>query len=123
MKIKIAKELKQEAEHIAKTFSDKKRELNQNQETFTLDKITPMSEYTAVAVYRKSSGKFAIYFMFYVKNKWFGFFPTDSHLEGMKNMTSTKQKIEEANYSFNFSNWTKGLSKRLKGDKEARECT
>ena len=109
MKQAIARQLQNEAERIATEFSNPDRELNTGGESFALEKVTPMSEYTAVATYLKDSGKFAIYYLFYVKNKWIGFFPTDSHLHGMAEMLHAKQKIEVANYSFNFKDWFKLL--------------
>jgi DNA-dependent RNA polymerase auxiliary subunit epsilon len=94
--------LRDSAEELAKVFSNPNREYNGQNETFKVDKITPMSDLTAVVTYRKSTGKFAVQFWFWVKDRWWSFFPTDSHIEGMRHMIDAKVKIEQANFGFNF---------------------
>lgn len=103
MKSETAQELITYAQESASYFSDPSREYNYNNERYTVDKITPTSEHTALIVYRKSSGKFACQFAYYVKNKWWSFFPTDSHIEGFRQLVNMKYKIEDANFSYEVS--------------------
>lgn len=104
MRQEVRNQLKQEAQKAASAFSNPNRDYNKNNETYKVDKITPTSEYTAVITFRKSTGIFAIMCAFYIKDRWWTFFPTDSHLEGMRYMPGMKQKIEEANFMISPSN-------------------
>lgn len=97
--------LKDKTESVAKNFSNPDREKNTNAETFIVDKITALSENTACVTYKKSSGKFALAFFYHVNvagGQWYYFFPTDSHILGMELFSPAKQKIEAANFDFNF---------------------
>ena len=105
MRKKIARALDEAAQNTAKLFSNPDRPQNHNKETFTVDKITPLSEYTACVVFRKDTGKFGAAFYYWVNangGEWRYFFPTDSHLLGMGLMCQAKQLIEFANYGFNL---------------------
>ena len=87
---------------MAQMFSDPSRTHNLGGETFELEKIMALSEYTAAVVYIKSSGKRAIAFFYYNNNAWWFFFPTDSNLVGMSAFAEVKRKVEEDNFEKNF---------------------
>jgi hypothetical protein len=97
--------LRDTAAKVAEIFSNPEREKNGNAEEFRLDKINPLSDHTAAVTFEKSTGKFSIAFFYYVDvngGEWRYFFPTDSHLLGMSLIGQAKQRIELANYGFNF---------------------
>jgi len=98
----IAIKLKEKAEEVALMFSDPSRDRNLGGESFDLEKIMALSEYTAAVFYLKSSGKSAIAFFYYNNNAWWFFFPTDSHLVGMSAFAEVKRKVEEDNFEKNF---------------------
>lgn len=105
MNKQVAKKLWKRAEEIAKMYSIEEREFNYTGERFEVNNIVPLSENTAVVVFNKSSGKKGIAFLFYIASReghWQYFFPTDSHLLGMKKVEKYKDKIEEENYLENF---------------------
>lgn len=99
MKAEIKKKLKDAAEEAARRFSDKSRERNFSQEDFAVHRIVPLSEFTAVVIFLKSSGLFSIAFFYHVKEYWNYFFPTDSHLLGMRYVEEWKKKIEDDNFN------------------------
>ena len=106
MKKETANKLEKKAEQVALNFSNHNRPLNNNNETFKVDKINPLSESTAFIVFHKDNKKFAGAFFYYVNvngGEWRYFFPTDSHLLGMGLISQAKQLIEFANFGFNFS--------------------
>lgn len=106
MRQDLALKLKEKAEEIAKNFSNLEREFNYSRETFEIHKLVPLSEVTAALFLRKSSGKLALVFLYWINAKggyWAYFFPTDSHVLGLKRLDSLLQEIEEHNFSFNFS--------------------
>lgn len=94
--------LKEKVEEVARIFSDPLRTRNPGGETFRLEDIIALSEYTAAVVYLKSSGKRAIAFFYYNNNGWYFFFPMDSHLIGMEAFADVKSRIEGENFEKNF---------------------
>jgi len=102
MKKKIAFELKAKAEECAKHFSNPDRDFNYSKETFAVLRIIPLSEFTAAVIFLKSSEKQATAFFYYVKASWRYFFPSDSHLIGMRLFPNYKFDCEKYNYSKNF---------------------
>lgn len=107
MNKQIAIELKQQAETVAERFSRTDRDMNFNSEVFTIDKIIPSSDHTATVVFRKSSGKQGVAFFYYIPNGlskgWKYFFPTDSHITGMRAFEYHKLMAEDFNFDKNFS--------------------
>lgn len=107
MNKQIAIELKQQAETVAERFSRTDRDMNFNSEIFTIDKIIPSSDHTATVIFRKSSGKQGVAFFYYIPNGlskgWKYFFPTDSHITGMRAFEYHKLMAEDFNFDKNFS--------------------
>lgn len=107
MNKQIAIELKQQTETVAKRFSRTDRDMNFNSEVFTIDKIIPSSDHTATVIFRKSSGKQGVAFFYYIPNGlskgWKYFFPTDSHITGMRAFEYHKLMAEDFNFDKNFS--------------------
>jgi len=101
MKKEIAIELKERAEITAKKWGEK-REYNPMGEKYFVHEIIPLSEYVACVVYMKSTGKKAAELFIYIKNWWWDFFPTDSHLLGIRYFERIKQQIEVENFKVNF---------------------
>ena len=64
----IALKLVEKAEEVAKHYSNPDREFNFNKETFTVAKIKPLSELTALIFFDKTGGKKAIAFAYWMKN-------------------------------------------------------
>ena len=106
MQKEIAKELKTFVNHIAKIYSNTDREGNYNNESFQIEEIIPTSDHTAVAYFKKNSGKIGIAFFYYIKRGqskgWKYFFPTDSHINGFQSFLFYKLDIERKNYKHNF---------------------
>lgn len=106
MNKQIAIELKQQAETVAERFSRTDRDMNFNSEVFTIDKIIPSSDHTATVIFRKSSGKQGVAFFYYIPNGlskgWKYFFPTDSHITGMRAFEYHKLMAEDFNFDKNF---------------------
>ena len=102
MNKQIAIQLKKKAEDVAQMFSDPLRDHNPGRETFELEKIIALSEYTAAGIYLKNSGKRAIAFLYYNNGNWWFLFPSDSHLVGMSAFAEVKRRIEEENFKKNF---------------------
>ena len=67
MNKEIAKELDAECKNVAQRFSRPDREGNFNKETFEVDEIISMSDHTATVVFKKSSGKLAAAFFYYIQ--------------------------------------------------------
>jgi len=107
MNKEIAKELKAKAVDVAMRFSNSNRAQNFDNETFEIYKILPCSDHVATVIFKKSSGKSAAAFFYYIPNGaskgWRYFFPTDSHITGMRAFELHKMKIELDNYKFNFN--------------------
>ena len=109
MNKQIAIELKNQAELVCKIFSNPNREMNFNNELFKIDEIIPTSDHTAVVKFIKTpTNKIGIAFFYYIPNGkskgWRYFFPTDSHITGMKALEFIKFEIERNNYKLNFEN-------------------
>jgi hypothetical protein len=107
MQKQIAIELKQMVEKVCKRFSHKDREMNYNNETFNIQEIIPTSDHTAVVKFIKQpTNKIGIAFFYYIPNGmskgWKYFFPTDSHIAGMRALDWIKFEIERSNYKHNF---------------------
>ena len=106
MNKEVAKKLKEKAEQVAAMFSNKTRPLNHNNETFVIEAINPMSEYTAAVNYRKDpTDKYTLVFFYYVNvsgGVWYYFFPSDSHIIGFETFGVLKQKVENLNFEKNF---------------------
>ena len=105
MNKEIALKLKAKIDWIANKYSNPNREKNGNNETFSLNKIIPLSEYTAVAFFNKSSEKQALAFLYYVSYQdgyWGYFFLKESHVFGMSKITKYLQEVEEFNFPKNL---------------------
>ena len=105
MRKELAQLLKEEAENLAEKFSEgSRRRQPARPETYRVRAIEPTSEHTADVIMQKNTGKLAYVFFYYVSGfeSWVGFFPTDSHLLGMKRAWLAKDKVEKHNFSFNF---------------------
>ena len=105
MKKEVAIKLKDKADDIAAYFSDTSREFNFNNETFSVVKIEPLSESTATILFKKSTGKFAMFFCYYIKmngGTWQYFFPTYDHCIGMESVKCLLGAVEKSNFDKNF---------------------
>ena len=107
MQKQIAKELQVTVDAVCERFSRKDREMNFNAETFSVDEIIPVSDHAAVVKFRKSpTNKIGLAFFYYINSGiskgWKYFFPTDSHLAGMRALELVKFEIERENYKHNF---------------------
>jgi len=103
----VANKLQEKAEVFCENFSRTDREYNHNNETFSLKKITPLSESTAVAIAEKDTGKVALAFFYCLKVNsqepdWRYFIPTESHIYGMKKLTAILHRVEQINFPQNF---------------------
>lgn len=106
MNKEIAKELKVAVDKTAALFSRTDREGNFNKETFEVEEIIPTSDHTAVVKFKKNTGKIGLAFFYYIargaSKGWKYFFPTDSHITGMRAFELIKFEVERENYKFNF---------------------
>jgi hypothetical protein len=106
MNKQIAIELDSAVKIVADRFSRTDREMNHNNETFHVDKIYPTGDHTATVMFKKSSGKLGAAFFYYIPNGmskgWKYFFPTDSHIIGMRAFEWYKLMAENENYQHNF---------------------
>lgn len=102
----VAHKLNKKALEIAEKFSNPDREYNRSKETFEFSAVKILSETSAVAYFKKSSGKIAITAMFYIKDPengyWMYFFPKDSHILGMRKLPDILAAVEQHNFKFNF---------------------
>lgn len=101
-----ALKLKTAAWDVAERFSSD-REFNPHSEKFSVDQIIPLSDDTACVIYIKSSGKKTVALFYHLRSQdghWRYFFPTDSHLEGLRNFLDLRIKVqlEDHNFRFNF---------------------
>ncbi len=107
MNKQIAIELEQFAKTVEERFSRTDREMNFNNESFKIQKIIPSSDHTASVVFKKTSGKLGVALFYYIPNGmskgWKYFFPTDSHITGMRAFEFHKLMAEEFNFDKNFS--------------------
>ena len=106
MKKEIAIELQVFAKVVQERFSKHDREMNFNKEEFKIEKIIPSSDHSASVVFKKTSGKLGVAFFYYQPNGvgkgWKYFFPTDSHITGMRAFEYHKLNAEEFNFDKNF---------------------
>jgi hypothetical protein len=106
MKKERAVELSQFAITIAERFSNFNRAGNVNNESFSVDEVIPISDDSAVVNFKKSSGKLAVAFCYYIhkgrSKGWKYFFPTDSHVHGFYSFQYYKLEAERFNYKHNF---------------------
>jgi hypothetical protein len=100
MRKDIALKLREEADRVAREYSNPNREYG-NGETFEVEEILALSEFTAAVIFRKDSEKRAVAFFYTVKDSWRYFFPTDSHLIGMESFPEIKKRIEIENFGRN----------------------
>jgi hypothetical protein len=102
----LAIRLKKQAEEIARQFSNPHREGNPMGETFQVYEIIPTSDQSAIVTFEKSTGKQAVAFFYYIprgaSQGWKYFFPTDSHIAGMRAFEIHKMQAEQRNYQMNF---------------------
>ena len=107
MNKQIAIELDSSVKIVAERFSRTDRQMNHNNETFHVDKICPTGDHTATVMFKKSSGKLGAAFFYYIPNGmskgWKYFFPTDSHIIGMRAFEWYKLMAETENYKHNFN--------------------
>jgi len=99
--------LRSTAIEVAKSFSDPNRAFNFNNETFTVNCITPLSDDTAIVNLKKNTGKEVLFFFYWVNignGKWWYFAPSDSHIIGMEQFGKYKLQLEEKNFQYNFQN-------------------
>ena len=99
MQKQIAKELQITVDAVCERFSRKDREMNFNAETFSADEVIPVSDHVAIVKFRKSpTNKMAVAFFYYINSGmskgWRYFFPTDSHVVGMRALELIKFEIE-----------------------------
>ena len=101
-----AKELNVFCTTVAERFSNKTRQGNINNETFSVDEIIPTSDDSAVVNFKKNTGKLAVAFCYYINRGrskgWKYFFPTDAHTVGMNAFAFYKLEAERKNYKHNF---------------------
>jgi hypothetical protein len=96
--------LEKMAESIAHTFS-MNREHNYLNEGFQVEDIIPTSESTALVKLKKTSGKSAIAFCYWINmggGQWKYFFPTYDHCIGMELIKEELHKVEKGNFEYNF---------------------
>lgn len=90
---------------IAKNFSNTDRVCNGNKELFSVDKIIPLSESVAIIIFNKlPTNKKALAVTLYInggEGYWQYFFPTDSHILGLKNIDTYLHDIEVFNFNKN----------------------
>jgi len=105
MKKDVARKLDKKAYEIAENFSKTDREFNVNNEIFEVKKIKPLSESTGIVLFKKSSGKYAVAFCYYISMSggiWRYFFPTYDHIFGMESVRDFLSLVEDKNYIKNF---------------------
>lgn len=94
------------AKVVAERYSNISREGNINAEIFEVSEIIPTSDQTAVVMYIKTGGKYALAFFYYIGKGsnpcWNYFFPTDSHVAGFDSFKFYKFEVERKNYDKNF---------------------
>lgn len=101
----LAISLKKEAQRVADMYSNPNRLRNKHKETYTIDNVYAMSDSCATVVLKRSKGKKALLFFYYIKGLqpgWRYFIPTDSHILGFRAFEMLKLKAEMDNYKYNF---------------------
>jgi len=108
MKRDLVRLLRTRAEEIAQAFSDPARQKTTGYPrlTYEVEEYKPLSEHTAAVFFRKSDGKRALAFFYWVQSRtnprWEFFFPTDSHLLGMMRLSEMLAKVEQNNFPVNL---------------------
>jgi hypothetical protein len=102
----VAKALDIFSQRLEFRYSNNEREGNYNNESFKIKEIIPTSDHTATLIFKKSSGKLAAFFCYYINRGsskgWKYFVPTDSHITGMRAFEYYKLQVERTNYKQNF---------------------
>ena len=96
--------LRELGEQIAKNFSNPDRERNYNNETFKVDSLIPLSESTALIMFKKSTGKLGLTFCYWLNmagGQWKYFFPTYDHCAGFDLVKKELHKVEQFNFELN----------------------
>jgi len=100
MNKEIAKKLWKLSRDLAEMYSNPNRRNNVNGELFSVECVKPLSEYTAMIRFNKSTGKRALAFAYYINSgtgRWEYFFPKESHVYGMQKVSALLQEVEEFN--------------------------
>ena len=106
----VATDLLEKAEEVCKKYGNPNRKMNVYNESWFVDKVYPVSESTAVVVFRKTRGKKVIGFFYYIRMRekerayWNYFLPTESHIVGMSKVKDYLQEVEDNNFPLNFTN-------------------
>ena len=103
----LALKLREKAEKIAYNFSRPDREKNVSKEIFTVKKIEPLSESTAIVHFQKNTGKVGIAFCYWIYmngGQWEYFFPTYDHCVGAEKIREILHSVEVDNFDKNFQN-------------------
>ena len=99
----LAERLKVETEKVAGILSNKEREKNFIGETFTVDKIYPLSDTAAgVSFLKDKSQKKVVLFFYFQADRWWRMVSTDEHCHAMMMFPILKAMIEIGNYDKNF---------------------
>ena len=107
MKKEFVQSLQRRAKEASAAFSNPDRALNTNKEIFTIHEIKPLSENTAAVIFQKEpTHKKALAFFYYVNGGgeggyWAYFFPTDSHILGLRKIEDLLLEIEQYNFKLN----------------------
>lgn len=105
MRKELVESINRRAKEVAKNFSNPDREYNFNKEMFSVNKIIPLSETTAVVIFEKQpSGKKALTLFYNVRsdvNEWRFFFPTYDHIVGFNSVIKYLQEVEQHNFEKN----------------------
>ena len=103
MRKSFAEQLQAAAERVAVTFSNPDRPGNAINETFSVDKITVLSEISGAVVFHKMpTEKKAVAFFYFVRSgagRWQYFFVTYPHLVGLERIRDILFHVEQHNFS------------------------
>lgn len=95
--------LKEVANEIARIFGDEKREKNYGKMPYSVEEIKPLSESTAAIILKRPDGVKSLIFAYWInynKNpRWHYFFPTESHIDGMKKLPPILEEINNNNFA------------------------
>jgi hypothetical protein len=103
MKQALVDLMRMKAIEIAKIFSDPKRGFNTNNETFKLDRLIPLSEFSVAAIYLKNTNKYVLFYLQYIQTGNGGFIQYHcvkyQHLEDYEKMKIILHEIEKHNFN------------------------
>ena len=102
MKKEVIKKLIARSKELAKSFSNPERTNNINKEVFAVEKIIPLSETTAVTIFKKNTNKKAIAVFIYINSGegyWISFFPTYDTILGLTKIYDYINYIEQHNFN------------------------